>query len=312
VSISGGSDSDIVMDLFERIGYDEGLVTYIWFDTGLEYAVTKRHLTYLEERYGVTIQRMRAEKTVAWAVKECGVPFLGKMVSQKIKECQKHGVVFTDEPYEVLMERYPRTKSGLAWFCGQKDKRYSAYANAGLRDFLIQRDAPKISEECCKWAKKKTARAAEKELGATLGVVGVRRAEGGVRSVSYKSCFSESTERRISQFRPIFYFTDADKQEYEAFCGIKHSDCYEVYGMRRTGCVGCPFNSKFEEELKILERYEPNLYKAAVKIFGPSYEYTMAYRKFKEEWKKERRKRGKQDKNEGGNADERSEGAASD
>ena len=50
VSISGGSDSDITMDMFERLGYDEGEVVYVWFDTGLEYDATKRHLKYLEQK----------------------------------------------------------------------------------------------------------------------------------------------------------------------------------------------------------------------------------------------------------------------
>ena len=57
VSISGGSDSDIMMDMFEKLGYDEGEVVYVWFDTGLEYEATKRHLVFLEEKYGVKIKR---------------------------------------------------------------------------------------------------------------------------------------------------------------------------------------------------------------------------------------------------------------
>ena len=55
VSISGGSDSDIMLDMFERLGYDEGEVVYVWFDTGLEYDATKRHLKYLEQKYGIDI-----------------------------------------------------------------------------------------------------------------------------------------------------------------------------------------------------------------------------------------------------------------
>ena len=27
--------------------------------------------------------------------------------------------------------------------------------------------------------------------------------------------------------------------------------------MRRTGCCGCPFNSRFEEDLEIVKQYEP-------------------------------------------------------
>lgn len=34
-SISGGSDSDIMLDLLYRIDYQKK-ITYVWFDTGLE------------------------------------------------------------------------------------------------------------------------------------------------------------------------------------------------------------------------------------------------------------------------------------
>lgn len=70
---------------------------------------------------------------------------------------------------------------------------------------------------------------------------------------------------------------------------MRYSDCYEVYGMTRTGCAGCPFASKFEDELKIIKKYEPKLYNAVNKFFGPSYEYTRRYREFKELFKAQKR-----------------------
>ena len=42
-SISGGSDSDIVLDLIHKVDED-GKVKYFWIDTGLEYQATKEHL----------------------------------------------------------------------------------------------------------------------------------------------------------------------------------------------------------------------------------------------------------------------------
>ena len=66
---------------------------------------------------------------------------------------------------------------------------------------------------------------------------------------------------------------------------MTHSRCYTEYGLRRTGCVGCPFSKHINEELEIIRVYEPNLYKAAVHIFGKSYEYTAKYRAFVKEMK---------------------------
>lgn len=50
--------------------------------------------------------------------------------------------------------------------------------------------------------------------------------------------------------------------------------------MKRTGCVGCPFNPRINEELNVIKQYEPKLYRAAMFIFGKSYEYTKRYRDF--------------------------------
>ena len=51
-SISGGSDSDLVLDLIHKVDED-GKVIYYWIDTGLEYTATKEHLNYLEQKYGI-------------------------------------------------------------------------------------------------------------------------------------------------------------------------------------------------------------------------------------------------------------------
>ena len=70
---------------------------------------------------------------------------------------------------------------------------------------------------------------------------------------------------------------------------VKNSDCYCVYGLKRTGCAGCPFGQNFEEELRIMKEYEPKLFIAANNIFGASYQYTRMYKEYskrKEEVKK--------------------------
>ena len=112
-------------------------------------------------------------------------------------------------------------------------------------------------------------------------IVGVRKSEGGIRSASYSNCFSDhSANNKLSQYRPLFWFKDEDKIAYESIFDIKHSDCYEVYGLKRTGCVGCPYGRKLEEELAIVEKYEPRLLKAINNIFKDSYEYTRRYHEF--------------------------------
>lgn len=300
-SISGGSDSDIVLDLIHKID-ENSKVTYFWIDTGLEYTATKEHLEYLEQKYGIEIQRIKPTKPIPTCIKEYGVPFLSKYVSEQMMRLQAHHFQWKDEPLEVLLKKYPKCKTALQWWSNayytaengvQQMSRFSISRNKWLKEFIIQNppDFP-ISNKCCEYAKKKPAKQFIKEIGADLEITGIRKSEGGIRSANYKTCFSESKSKGCDTYRPIFWYTDGDKKVYEDFYGVEHSRCYTEYGLKRTGCVGCPFSKHINEELAVIEKYEPDLYKAAMHIFGRSYEYTVKYREFqkmmKEKEKEER------------------------
>ena len=105
---------------------------------------------------------------------------------------------------------------------------------------------------------------------------------------SHKTCFTDTGSTH--QFRPIFWLRDSDKYEYCHFYGVSHSACYYEYGLQRTGCFGCPFGKRFEQELIEIEEYEPKLLKAANSIFGESYEYTRRYLSFREEMRNRERR----------------------
>lgn len=76
-SISGGSDSDVMLDIVWRCDKDDK-VDYVCFDTGLEYQATKEHLDYLEEKYNIKILRYKAIKPIPLSCKQYGQPFLSK------------------------------------------------------------------------------------------------------------------------------------------------------------------------------------------------------------------------------------------
>lgn len=290
-SISGGSDSDIMLDLLERIRGNRK-ITYVFFDTGIEYRATLRHLDDLEAKYGIEIVRCKAKKPVPVGCKEYGLPFLSKEISQKISYLQAHNFQYEDEPLNVLLKKYDNCCAGLTWWAGENEerKKYSILGKIGLKQFML--NAPPtfaISDKCCKGAKKDTLKYFLKEHNCCLNITGERRAEGGIRATAHHSCFEPTHNSGTPKYMPLFFWTDEDKTQYKEHYSLCYSDCYEVYGMKRTGCCGCPFNSRFEEDLEIVKQYEPQLYKAAIAIFGKSYEYTRAYRKFRDELKKEKR-----------------------
>ena len=158
-----------------------------------------------------------------------------------------------------------------------------------MKEFLIYNKPPfKISKTCCKYAKKDISKQIIKEYKPDLLINGMRQAEGGERIGTIKSCFSENTDKKeYAEYRPLWFWSDKDKLEYKEWRNLKYSDCYEVWGFTRTGCVGCPFNSKAEQELAIAQEYEPQKVKAAYAVFGKSYEYKRQYIDFKENMKQE-------------------------
>jgi 3'-phosphoadenosine 5'-phosphosulfate sulfotransferase (PAPS reductase)/FAD synthetase len=73
------------------------------------------------------------------------------------------------------------------------------------------------------------------------------------------------------KFMPLWWWSNETKKEFKEKEQIKYSDCYEVYGMKRTGCCGCPFNLNIADDLQIMAAYEPKLLKAVMHTFGESY-----------------------------------------
>ena len=106
-SISGGSDSDILIDLCQK--FDESSkITYAFFDTGLEFQATKEHLQYLEQKYDVHIEHVKAIKSIPFCCKTYGQPFLSKQVSEWIERLQRHHFQWEDETFDELYKKYPK------------------------------------------------------------------------------------------------------------------------------------------------------------------------------------------------------------
>lgn len=160
-----------------------------------------------------------------------------------------------------------------------------------MREFLIAYPPTfNISNKCCMYAKKKPMKNFLNKHEADLNIFGVRKAEGGIRATAYKNCYTDNTNK-TAEYRPIFWFSDDDKKLYEELYDIKHSDCYIKYGLKRTGCVGCPYGKNVMDELNATKIYEPNLHKACNKVFKDAYEYTQMYRDFVKEMKEKEKEK---------------------
>lgn len=315
-SYSGGSDSDIMIDLIEnarKINPSLPKVDYSFFNTGLEMKATKSHVTDTAQKYGVEIKELRANPNIIQAVRKYGVPLMSKMTSRRFNDWQRHPEVplsICDEyemaedkqaKYFELCEKYPKAIALVQYFCGVNrhgmpglNNQFNIKAIKNFVDFLkiSPPDFP-ISDMCCNICKKNVAHKADK--GYDLIITGERGSEGGARTttkVNGTKCFYTDSKGQ-HRLRPIYYVTDSDKEWYKETHGIKYSDAYEVYGLTRTGCCGCPISYKAVDDLEKIRPYEPNVVKAAWNIFGESYEYRRKYNEYKEKRKAEEKEQKK-------------------
>lgn len=302
-SYSGGADSDIMIDLIERTRklFNLPPIKYAFFNTGLEMQATKDHVKATAEKYGVEITEYRPKVNIVQATRQHGVPFVSKIMSAGLSEWQKKGVPLSiadeyaaaddkEAKRQELRERYPKCESVINFLCccnskGEPRPNIQLVINSSrhMKDFITECPPDfKISAKCCDYCKKQVAHSVQKKFD--MIITGERRDEGGMRSVPRKDntslCFTETSDGQF-RLRPLYYVSDADKAWYKDYYGIRYSDAYEVYGLTRTGCCGCPISYKATDDLAKIEPYEPQVVKAAYNIFGKSYEYRAKYNAYK-------------------------------
>ena len=304
-SYSGGADSDIMIDLIERTRtlFNLPPITYVFFNTGLEMKATKEHVKEVAEKYRVNVQTVRPKISIVQASRKYGIPFVSKIMSGGFDEWQKKGIPLTiaDEYAAAenkqakraeLSKRYPHCESLINFLCccnrdGDPRPNIQLVINSSkyMLDFIKEYPPDfKVSAKCCDYCKKQPAHNIQK--GYEMIITGERRDEGGMRSVPRKDCttmcFTETSSGQY-RLRPLYYVSDNDKAWYKEYYNIRYSDAYEVYGLTRTGCCGCPISYKAIDDLEKIKPYEPNVVKAAWAIFGKSYNYRLKYNEYKKE-----------------------------
>lgn len=302
-SYSGGSDSDILLDLIERVRNMFSLppVKYAFFNTGLEMRAIKEHTANQAKKYGADIEIFRPKVPIVTAVRRYGVPFISKIISNAMETVQAHEVPLTihDEflhaadkkaKREELRKRYPGAETAINFLCccnsaGEPRPEIQLVINSSkyLYEFMVENPPTfQMSAKCCTYCKKNVAHEIQKPY--EMIITGERRDEGGMRSVPRSDntslCFTE-TESGQYRLRPLYYVSDSDKDWYKKHYRLRYSDAYEVYGLKRTGCCGCAISSSATADLEKIRPFEPNLVKAAWNVFGESYRYRKAYDDFR-------------------------------
>lgn len=280
LSFSGGKDSTVVANLIMMANLPTK-IPFVYSDTGLEFDVIR---SFVKAFPYDNVVILKPDLPFSQIIKTKGKPALSKLKSGGLSTYQKH----IDEPLKTARARQmitgKREKNGI-----QIEGRNSYKIPNKYMHFIHPDTEFKIANECCSILKKKPFEKFAKERDMYGTYTGVRQAEGGVRSMVYKSCvdIKQKNGHEFYTSMPIIDWTDEVLERFIKKYNIKISDAYTVYGCTRTGCCGCPFSPNLKNELKILHDYEPNKYKAMMFFMKDVYMYQLVECEWDEEYMKE-------------------------
>lgn len=253
ISFSGGKDSTILHHLID-IALPNNRIPRVFINTGIEYVdVVKfvRELASKDDRIVIISSSTPIKKVL----ETYGYPF-------KSKSHSNHLEIYRNVGMSKTIRKYLGLEKGNSIYTCPKMLEYQF-----TPEFKI-----KCSDQCCYKLKKEPARKWEKENNRHIVLTGMRKEEGGQRK-SLKGCIITDKEGNITKFHPLLVVSE----EFENWFIDKHQIklCklyYPPFNFDRTGCKGCPFAIKLQEQLDVIEKFLPNEYKQCENIWKPIYE----------------------------------------
>lgn len=260
LSFSGGRDSTVVAELIKMAGLPED-IPFVFANTGIELDATLR---FVKEYDYPNIVMVKPRKPAPLIWKEDGKPILSKTKSDWLDTAHRSDNLLDSARGRQLI-------SGEAEKAGEKLGRRTKNALAFKHFHLLHPDLEyKVANKCCHYMKKMPFKDFVSQNGMKGTLTGVKVAEGGARAMAYKSCTHVDKKGYITTM-PIFDWSEEMLDEFIEAFNVKLSDCYEVYGMDRTGCMACPFSKYIQRDLQILHEHEPKKYRASMKMLGDVY-----------------------------------------
>ena len=253
VSFSGGKDSAVLSKIID-LALPNNSIPRVFINTGIEFNEVvafvreqqKKDNRIIEVKSGVNIRQM---------LEENGYPFKSKEHAHKLH----------------LLQQGSKAKSVISYFTIDPNKRTLhncpkclAYQKDGFDKF-------KVSDSCCTILKKQPAEKWSKENNRQIAIIGIRAAEGGQRK-NVSSCLYYQ-RNRLKKFSPLLVCSDSFIDNFVEVYKVELCKLYYApYNFKRTGCKGCPFNIKLQDELLTLAEFFPSEKKQCEYIFGKVYE----------------------------------------
>lgn len=262
VSYSGGQDSNVLHKLID-LALPDNKIPRVYSNTGIEYKAIVdfvKQKAEQDDRFEIITPKVPIKQML----EEQGYPFKSKEHSELVRMYQNNPNLFYPNRRNlrvyVGIDITRKGKKNLRP-CPQK-LLYQFRYDEGL--------SFKVSDKCCHYLKTEPFDRWQRERERPIAIIGLMREEGGRRSRANCLAFSNN---KLKSFQPLVAVTkDWEKwfiDKYQVDLPILY---YPPYNFERTGCKGCPFAPKLQQNLDIMEKYFPSERKQCEIIWKPVYD----------------------------------------
>lgn len=252
LSFSGGKDSTILHYLID-MALPNNRIPRVFINTGIEYNDIVKFVKDLAEKDNRFVI-LKPTKPIKQVLEKYGYPFKSKEHSLYVSVYQNKGTE------SKTIQRYLNPSEKRKSFGCPLNLKYQFE-----KDFNI-----KISNQCCYKLKKEPVNKWAKQNNKSITITGMRKVEGGTRK--NLGCIITKNGKAI-KFHPLAVVDDEWENEFIKRNNIQLCKLYyPPFNFDRTGCKGCPFALKLQEQLDTMLMYLPNEKKQCEMIWKPVYE----------------------------------------
>ena len=256
IAFSGGKDSTVLHWLVDY-ALPNNKIPRVYANTGIELNMVRDFVCEMQ-KLDSRIYIIKPSVPIKQMLETEGYPFKSKAHSCYVDKYQRKGMEY---------------KSVRAYIGAEKTLKGKDIFNPCPKRLMYQftsENQLRISDRCCKKLKEEPLEKWRRENGKQYGIVGIMRSEGGRRENA--TCLS-FVAGKLKLFQPL---VQIDKQWEDWLIDTYKIQICEIYkppyNFERTGCKGCPFALKLQNELDLLQKYFPNERKQCELIWKPVYD----------------------------------------
>lgn len=249
IAFSGGKDSTVLHYLVD-IALPNNKIPRVYANTGIDF-IAIRHFVEDMAQKDKRFSFILPKQNLSEMFKTIGYPFKSKYHSHMLDIYSRQGKTGCVLKYAEPIKNTPHSCPKVLQYQFSEPLSF------------------KVSEKCCYKLKKEPFKVYEKENNRPIGLTGMRRAEKGLRERLNCLAFEKGELHRFHPLAPCdndFIETFIKKYNIQ-LCELY----YPPYNFERTGCKGCPYNIKLQEELDLLSELLPNEKKHCENLWSEVY-----------------------------------------